>query len=273
MKKKWTGERLETFIYSRDTVDHLHRYAVAQPYVKGKTVLDIASGEGYGTHLLSETAAFVYGVDIDESAVEAAKQKYKKENVRFQQGSTSAIPLDDHSIDIVISFETIEHHDQHEMMLSEIKRVLRPDGILIISTPDKLYYSDKRNFNNPFHVKELYQHEFTSLLSNYFGNQQLLTQHHSNGNSLIADVKSQNVPKFLTGNYNALQQIDVPGLYLIAIVSDKLFDHTDISIFDGGSIIEKEYQQKIAEIYNSNSYRFGHFLLLPVKWVKKIFKR
>lgn len=273
MKKGWTGERLETFIYSRDTVDHLHRYAVAQPYVKGKTVLDIASGEGYGANLLSEAATFVYGVDIDEAAVEAAKQKYQKENIRFQQGSTSAIPLEDHSVDIVISFETIEHHDQHEAMLSEIKRVLRPGGILIISTPDKLYYSDKRNFNNPFHVKELYQNEFTELLSKYFANQQLLTQRHINGNSLIADATSQNIPGFLTGNYNTLQQIEVPGLYLIAIVSDKLFDHTGVSVFDGGSIIEKEYQQKIAEVYNSNSYRFGHFLLLPVKFAKRIFKR
>lgn len=273
MKKGWTGERLETFIYNRDAIDHLHRYAIAQHYVMGKTVLDIASGEGYGTNLLSDVAAFAYGVDIDETAVEAAKRKYVKNNIRFQQGSTSVIPLDDNSVDVVISFETIEHHDQHEEMLTEIKRVLRPGGIVIISTPDKLYYSDQRNFKNQFHIKELYQNEFSALLSKYFTRQQLLAQRYINGNSLITDVANPEVPVFFTGDYKTLFTTEVAALYLVAIVSDEAFEKQGTSIFDGTSILETEYQQKIAKIYNSNSYRFGHFLLLPVKFAKKIFKK
>ena len=92
MKKKWTGERLETFIYNRDAVDHLHRYAIASNFVEGKVVLDIASGEGYGSNLMSEKASFVYGVDIDESTIRKADKKYKKNNLKLLKGSTSAIP-------------------------------------------------------------------------------------------------------------------------------------------------------------------------------------
>ncbi len=272
MKKRWTGERLETFIYNRDAIDHLHRYAIAKQYVTGKTVLDIASGEGYGTNLLSEHAAFVYGVDIDEAAVTAATHKYHKNNIRFQQGSTSAIPLENQSVDVVVSFETIEHHDQHDEMLREIKRVLKPGGIVIISTPDKLYYSDQRNFKNEFHIKELYQQEFETLLSGYFTEQQLLAQRYSNGNSLITDVVNRETPVIMTGDYQAVQQTEIPALYLIAIASDESFDRQGFSVFDGSSIMEIEYQQKIAKVYNSNSYKVGHMVLQPLKFLKKAFK-
>ena len=77
MKKNWTGERLETFIYGDVVVEHLHRYAMAEMFVKDKIVLDIASGEGYGSNILSKTARQVTGVDIDKQAVEKASQKYK----------------------------------------------------------------------------------------------------------------------------------------------------------------------------------------------------
>ena len=61
----WTGERLETFIYTRDAIEHLHRYSLISKYISGKTVLDIACGEGYGSNIISKTAATVFGVDID----------------------------------------------------------------------------------------------------------------------------------------------------------------------------------------------------------------
>ncbi|MPT33962.1 MAG: class I SAM-dependent methyltransferase [Flavobacterium sp.] len=272
MKKGWTGERLETFIYNRDAIDHLHRYAIAQQYVTGKTVLDIASGEGYGTNLLSENAAFVYGVDIDETTVAAATRKYHKNNIRFQQGSTSSIPLENQSVDVVVSFETIEHHDQHDEMMREIKRVLKPGGMVIISTPDKLYYSDQRNFKNEFHIKELYQQEFETLLSGYFAKQQLLAQRYCNGNSVLTDIASPEQPVIITGDYKAVQQTDIPALYLVAIASDESFERQGLSVFDGSSIMEIEYQQKMAKIYNSNSYKVGHKILMPFKFLKKAFK-
>ena len=141
---EYTGERLVTSVASEYTLyEHLHWYAAAQIISQNKTVLDIASGEGYGSYLLSKNAAYVYGVDIAEAAVNHAQEKYatRRPNLIFKQGSTSGIPLENGTIDLVVSFETIEHHDEHEQMISEIKRVLKPGGVLLISSPNKTVYS------------------------------------------------------------------------------------------------------------------------------------
>ena len=138
------------------------------PLVAGKVVLDIASGEGYGSALMADAAERVIGVDISQATVEYASQRYYRQNLAFLVGSCDKIPLPDSSVEVVTSFETIEHHDKHQEMLQEIKRVLKPDGMLIISSPNRLTYSDEPNYSNPFHVKELYFHEFNSLLAGYF---------------------------------------------------------------------------------------------------------
>lgn len=272
MKKKWSGERLETYIYSRDSIEHLHRYAIVSNYIKDKVVLDIACGEGYGSNIMSKKAYFVYGVDIDNKAVQDAKLKYKKENLEFIVGSASQIPIDDNSIDIVVSFETIEHHDEHQEMMNEIKRVLKPKGLLIISTPDKLYYSDQRNFNNQFHIKELYKQEFTDLISKNFSKIQLLTQQYSNGNSIIQNESIHNELQIFSGDYEEITDLTINPLYLIAIASDYIFEYQKLSVFDGNQIINDDFENKINIIYSSNSYKLGHLMLLPFKILKKIFK-
>jgi len=111
-----TGERLLTGYFDRFTVEHLHRYALTRRLDHGKDVLDIASGEGYGSNLLASVANTVIGVDIDPMVVRHAKNKYSKNNLDFLTGSCSSIPLEPDSVDLVVSFETLEHHDQHEEM-------------------------------------------------------------------------------------------------------------------------------------------------------------
>ncbi|MBL7749096.1 MAG: class I SAM-dependent methyltransferase, partial [Chitinophagaceae bacterium] len=159
----WTGERLETFVFNESTIEHLHRYAIACGLAAGKTVLDIACGEGYGSYLLAAKAASVTGMDIDNTTIKKATQKYPKENLRFTQATAEKIPAADAQFDMVVSFETLEHLEDHDTMIKEIKRVLKPGGLLVISTPDKKNYSDKRNYKNPFHLKELYRNEFEAL--------------------------------------------------------------------------------------------------------------
>src|ERR1700694_2221819 len=97
--------------------EHRHRYLFASQLVSGKAVLDIACGEGYGSALLAKSARRVIGVDIAERAVEHAKQRYQAENLEFATGSCAAIPLGDGAVDVVVSFETIEHHAEHEAMM------------------------------------------------------------------------------------------------------------------------------------------------------------
>lgn len=218
----WTGERLQTFIYNRDAIEHLHRYAITTPYIVTKNVLDVACGEGYGSNLISKYANQVYGVDIDSTTIDLAKKKYKKDNLSFKSGSTDAIPLGDNSIDVVISFETIEHHNKHEKMFDEIKRVLKKDGILIISTPDKKFYSDVRNFTNKFHIKELYKSEFLNLISKNFSQYLLLNQEYIGSTSVInLNEKSM----IYGGNYNNIDILKVDPLYLVAICSDYKFNN------------------------------------------------
>jgi ubiquinone/menaquinone biosynthesis C-methylase UbiE len=268
MKKNWTGERLESFIFSRDAIDHLHRYALVVPYVTDKVVLDIACGEGYGSNLMSEKAKLVYSVDIDSGAIAAAKLKYKNNNLDFIVGSAAQIPIENHSVDVVVSFETIEHHDQHNEMMAEIKRVLKPNGLLIISTPDKLYYSDKRNFKNRFHVQELYKQEFIDLVASQFKNLQVLTQKYCNGNSIIERENTTNPIQFYSGSYSEVHAKSLIPLYLIIIASDSAFDLQQASIFDGNLIENKEM---LDQRNKSITYKVGHFILFPFKFLKKKF--
>lgn len=168
MHMTFTGERYVPHLRGQISYEHLHRYALAVSLAKGKDVLDIASGEGYGSALLAMVAKSVIGVDIDENSTEFSAARYAAMNLSFRSGSATQIPLADSSVDVVVSFETIEHLGEHERMLGEFCRVLRPDGQLIISSPNKLVYSDARGYTNPFHVRELYFHEFRNLLRSRF---------------------------------------------------------------------------------------------------------
>ncbi|WP_296657663.1 methyltransferase domain-containing protein [Paraburkholderia sp.] len=166
---EFTGERYVPTEEGDMRYEHLHRYGWAAQTVKGLHVLDIACGEGYGSAILAKYAKDVTGVDISHEAVEHAVARYGDvRNLSFRQGSATAIPLADASVDAVVSFETLEHLTQHDEMLAEIHRVLKPGGFLILSSPNKQVYSDDRNFKNEFHVRELYFAELDALVKRYF---------------------------------------------------------------------------------------------------------
>ena len=179
---EWTGERYLPFLDpslcgSDIHYEHLHRYAFASQFVEAKKVLDLASGEGYGSFLLSEKANCVVGVDIDQNAIKHSSKKYHKENLQFLQGSICEIPLKGNKIfDVIVCFEAIEHIEEQEKLMAEIKRLIKDDGILIISTPDKRTYTDDAHYSNPFHLKELYLDDFDSLLKKHFKNNLILGQ-------------------------------------------------------------------------------------------------
>lgn len=269
MGRKFTGERLEPHIYNENSVKHLHRYAIVTEYIRNKTILDIACGEGYGSNLMSQYASFIYGVDIDRVTIEHAKVKYEKDNLRFIEGSTSRIPMDEDSVDVVVSFETLEHHDEHVKMFEEIKRVLRPNGMLIISTPDKYYYSDIRKYKNPYHIKELYKSDFIALINNFFTTAQILSQSYLNGNSLLLDTDTSETIKYYTGDFLKLTETNSHPEFLIAIASDGHFIKQRNTIFDGSVILTGNTAVIIKQVHNSTTFKVGHAILFPFKLVKR----
>lgn len=131
---KFTGERYIPSEGGMIRYEHLHRYLSCLNFISDKIVVDIACGEDYGSEILSTSARAVIGIDLDVDCINYAKDRYKKENLTFLVGSCDSIPVESQSVDVVISFETIEHHNKHDEMISEIKRILKLDGVLIISS-------------------------------------------------------------------------------------------------------------------------------------------
>jgi len=131
----FTGERFVPGVGGEIVYEHVHRYAYARRYADGKRVLDAACGEGYGSALLSREAATVVGVDDGAAAIAHARARYHAPNLAYVQGSVLALPLADASVDLVVSFETIEHLGEQREMLAEFRRVLAPDGVLILTAP------------------------------------------------------------------------------------------------------------------------------------------
>ena len=110
---EFTGERFIPGVGGQIEVEHVHRYLFARQFAAGRDVLDIACGEGYGCELLSGVATSVIGVDIDAPTIHQARSVHKANNLRFEKGSCLAIPLEDDAVDVVVSFETIEHIADH----------------------------------------------------------------------------------------------------------------------------------------------------------------
>ena len=184
---EWTGERLTTATAGQVEIEHLHRYFLARALCRGRDVLDVASGEGYGTALLAQTALSVIGVEVSAEAVAHAAEAYRQPNLRFLEGDARRLPLDDASVDAVVSFETIEHLYEHDQFLAEVRRVLRPGGRFIISSPERDIYSPSGSSANPYHVRELTRAEFSALLRDSFAHVRLLGQRPMLGSVLVSE--------------------------------------------------------------------------------------
>src|SRR5262245_8114591 len=163
-----TGERLTSALSGQTEMEHLHRYLLARQLCRGKDVIDVASGEGYGAALLAQVAASVTGIEIAADAVAHAGASYRPANLRFLRSAARAMGVADTSADVVVSVETIEHLAEQDTFVVEMRRVLRPGGLLIVSTPDQDNYSPADSPANPFHVVELAKEEFAQLLGRHF---------------------------------------------------------------------------------------------------------
>lgn len=171
---EYTGERLVPGKAGEALFrEHEARYIFAARFVKGMRVLDVACGSGIGTqYLLQAGAHCCIGLDIDPAATDYAKARYT--DCRFVRCDATTLCIAEASVDVVVSFETIEHVKEQRAFLLECRRVLRPGGTLVCSTPNRAL--SRWGKANPFHFQELSVVEFTSLLGQIFTDVQLYAQ-------------------------------------------------------------------------------------------------
>ncbi|HKS89461.1 MAG TPA: methyltransferase domain-containing protein [Stellaceae bacterium] len=184
---EFTGERLTSSASGQIEIEHFHRYFLARAQCRGKDVLDIASGEGYGSAFLAQVARSVVGVEIAPAIATHAARAYRRRNLRFVVGDARAIPLPAAAVDVVVSFETIEHLFEQEAFVAEVKRVLRPGGLFIVSTPERDVFSPYNSPANPFHCRELTREEFRRVLGAAFASVQLMDQRPMLGSAMLLD--------------------------------------------------------------------------------------
>jgi len=233
----WTGERLVPSLTGDIVLEHLHRYLFAMELAAGRDVLDIACGEGYGGNLLASRARSVTGVDISLETIQHARSKYSRANLSFLQGSCAAIPMPDKSVDLVVSFETLEHFVEHEQFLREVRRVLRDGGVFVVSTPDKSVYTQKLGNRNQFHPKELEAADFEKCLTENFAHVQILNQRVALG-SFLAPTGKCDLLEVGThrGNFEVVHFTPgaAEGVYLVGVASNSALPSLKVGIFEFG---------------------------------------
>ena len=240
----WTGERLTNSAGPQVEIEHLHRYFVARTLCRGLDVLDIACGEGYGSAFLAQTARSVVGVDVDQATVAHASAAYAEPNLRFLEGDARRIPLPDACVDAVVSFETIEHLYEHDAFLAEVRRVLRPGGRFVVSSPERDVYSPTGAASNPYHVRELTRAELVALLSGAFVHVALQGQRPILGSALVTESPARLARNAMltferrgADRFEASEGLSRP-VYLLAIASDMPIEEVPDSLYIDSSAIE-----------------------------------
>ncbi len=150
-------------------VEDLAKFHFANRYALDNLVLDVGCGGGQGAHYLARNgAACVVGVDISVEAVAYARDRWIRHNLAFCAMDGAGLAFLDHSFDLVTSIEVIEHLRNPDVYLAEIRRVLKHDGTLMLSTPNKHISSPTPGSTWPYHVHEFYAGELYALLTKHF---------------------------------------------------------------------------------------------------------
>jgi SAM-dependent methyltransferase len=191
--------------------EHLARYSWACQFASGARVLDAGCGMAYGARMLAEAGASqVVGVDLD-AAVVAGVSAGTPENVSIESGDVTQLSYEKDSFDLVVCFEVIEHVPEPDRVLDELHRVVRPDGLLVVSTPNRNVYTP----GNPHHLRELTPDELGTALQKRFGAVALCRQHTWIGSGVLDDEQ-----------FAAADNTVVDGVQLRKVVADQPGEET-----------------------------------------------
>ncbi|MBA3807991.1 MAG: class I SAM-dependent methyltransferase [Solirubrobacterales bacterium] len=200
--------------------EHLGRYMWAAQFAAGRRVLDAGCGTGYGMQILKEGgAARVLGVDISEAAVARALELNADDHVDARHGDLRALPFADDEFDTIVCFEAIEHIDKQGQAISELRRVLRPGGILAISSPNRDVYPP----GNPHHTHEFIPQELEETLTREFGHVLLCRQSPWLVAAILSDAQSSSTASTGKLLLNVVKQDALePGseMFTVALASD-----------------------------------------------------
>lgn len=170
------GVREENYWFQRHLVAYDHVLTLAE----GKRVLDLGSGEGYGTSLLSTRAERAVGVDLAPEAIYHARRTYRRSNLRFMYSDIYDLDLEDGSFDLVCSLQVIEHLHEPARFMREARRVLAPGGLCVITTPNRLLISPGRDEPvNPFHIIEYDSRQFQDFMGEFYDRVEMLGLFHA----------------------------------------------------------------------------------------------
>ena len=217
-----SGERMipdlhhEAVIYA----EHMVRYLFAARFVRGRRVLDVASGVGYGADLLrSAGATEVVALDRSSEAVRYGEKHHSQFGPTYVLGDVESLPLQSGQFDVVVSFETIEHVADYRRFLAEVKRALRPDGLFIVSTPNRGIYPD----GNPFHTKEFTFDEFEGALKGHFRYAKTFSQHDWIASAVFSPEEMEGSDKQIASPlslFKAVGKAPSETLYMVSLCSE-----------------------------------------------------
>lgn len=200
--------------------EHRGRYLWAARLAEGLDVLDAGCGTGYGTEILADAGASrVVGMDISETAINEAQSQSSRPTNEFSLGSLHSLPFEDSSFDLAVCFEVIEHVEDQELAISELRRVLRPTGVLAISSPNRNVYPP----GNPYHTHEFVPEEFKGVLAAEFANVRLFRQSPWLAAAILDDEQASGVG---VENELRLRVVKIAGvapgeeMYTVALASD-----------------------------------------------------
>lgn len=260
----FSGERYVPSIGDQIQHEHFHRYLFAIPFCAGKDVLDVACGEGYGAALLGTVARSVIGIDASAEAVDHAQRQYASGVTSFAKALATDMPVPSCAVDTVVCFETIEHLAEHETLVREIRRVMRSDGLLILSTPDRDAYL-KGEEPNPFHIRELSRTELIDLLGAHFRHVSIGGQESGSGSTIVTTggTGERNTTYFSRRDGNEFEAAAGPTrpTYLIALASDSELPAAATSILMDRQhlpTLHAKYRQELDRVWREANARGEH---------------
>jgi O-antigen biosynthesis protein len=270
-KVEFTGERyLPGHGGFQMAYEHLHRYLFALRFARGKRVLDVPTGSGYGAALLSAVAREVFALDLSAESLVCAREQCSGRGVAFVRGDASRIPFATASIDVAVAFEILEHLEDQEGLVSELARVTAPGGLVIVSTPNRPVYSDARSYTNPFHVRELDREQLVALLNARFSHVCVMGQQIRAG-SMLSRPPDGTAHEVITGPAPAGAGPATQPMYFVALCScEDLPAVPDFSAYLEESNGYLEEQEQAFRRTNDELIRLNHSIEELGAWGKAL---